>query len=87
MLPPGLALGSATGGCAVSVPAPLPQGELLPISADGLFLAAGCEAACGWPLPDGRLPVGGKGLGGSLRLMTEADWRAYRVRCAAMPAD
>ena len=70
----------------MSVPAPLPQGSLLPISADELFSLAGDEAACGWPLPDGRLPVGGKGLGGSLRLMNEEDWRAYRARCAAMPA-
>lgn len=66
----------------MSVPAPLPQGDMLPISAAVLFLLSGREAVAGWPLPDGRLPVAGAGLDG-LRLMTPEDWRNYRARCAA----
>jgi hypothetical protein len=34
----------------MSVPAPLPQGEITHISAESLFLSAGFEAAAGWPL-------------------------------------
>lgn len=70
----------------MSVPAPLPQGEMLPISASVLFLLAGRQAVAGWPLPDGSLPVGGAGLDG-LRMITPGDWQAYRERCAALPLD
>jgi hypothetical protein len=66
----------------MSVPAPLPQGELSHIDARSLFLTAGFEAACGWPLPDGSLPVGGKGLGGVMHLMTPREWEEYRSLCA-----
>lgn len=66
----------------MSVPAPAPQGEITHISAASLFLTAGFDAACGWPLPDGSLPVGGKGLGGVMHLMTPAEWQDYRSLCA-----
>lgn len=65
----------------MSVPAPVSQGRLPGISAEELFLRAGFEAACGWPLPDGSLPIGGKGLGGEVHLMRPADWEAYRNLC------
>ncbi len=64
----------------MSVPAPLPQGKLPHVSAEDLFLTAGFEAACGFPLPDGSLPVGGKGLT-SMWLITPAEWQAYRAKC------
>lgn len=67
----------------MSVPAPLPQGEITHISAEALFLSAGFEAAAGFPLPDGSLPVGGKGLGRSMHLMKPAEWQAYRAKCEA----
>jgi hypothetical protein len=59
-----------------------PLHELNHISAPALFLAAGFEAAAGWPLPDGSLPVGGAGLGGAMHLMTPDAWREYRDLCA-----
>lgn len=65
----------------MSVPAPLPQGEITHISAESLFLTAGFEAFCGHPLPDGSMPVGGKGLKGSMHLITPAEWQAYRAKC------
>jgi len=65
----------------MSVPASTSQGEITHISAASLFLTAGFEAACGFPLPDGSLPVGGKGLGGVMHLMTPAEWQAYRALC------
>ena len=71
----------SAGGVRVSVPSPIPQGELTHISADSLFLTAGFEAGCGFPLPDGSLPVGGKGLGGVMHLMTPAAWQEYRLLC------
>lgn len=64
----------------MSVPAPISQGELRMIDADSLFLTAGFEAACGHPLADGYLPVGGKGLGG-VRLMLPSEWVRYRNLC------
>jgi hypothetical protein len=65
----------------MSVPAPLPQGEMSCISGEWLFLTAGFEACCGHPLPDGSLPVGGKGLKGSIFLIAPAEWQAYRAKC------
>lgn len=66
-----------------------PLHELNHISAPALFLAAGFEAAAGWPLADGSLPVadgslpvGGKGLNGLMHLMTPAAWQEYRDLCA-----
>ena len=59
-----------------------PVSELTHISAASLFLAAGFQAAAGWPLPDGSLPVGGAGLGGAMHLMTPDAWREYRDLCA-----
>lgn len=67
----------------MSVPAPIPQGELCHISAEALFLAAGFEAACGWPLPNGDLPVGGKGIGTEMWMIKEAEWMRYRALCDA----
>jgi len=58
-----------------------PLTELTFISAASLFLSAGFEAAAGWPLPDGSLPVGGAGLG-VMHLMTPAAWQEYRDLCA-----
>ncbi|MEQ1750750.1 MAG: hypothetical protein ABL974_15080 [Prosthecobacter sp.] len=67
----------------MSVPAPLSQGDLPYISARALFLSAGFEAGCGHPLPDGSLPVGGKGLGGVMHLILPSEWQNYRSLCAA----
>lgn len=58
-----------------------PPQELAHTTAPYLFLTAGHEAACGFPLPDGSLPVFGKGLGG-MRLMSAAEWQEYRDLCA-----
>lgn len=67
----------------MSVPAPLPQGEITHITAESLFLSAGFEAAAGFPLTDGSMPVSGKGLGGAMHLITPAEWQAYRALCEA----
>jgi len=67
----------------MSVPAPVSQGALRLIDARSLFLTAGFDAACGWPLPDGSLPVGGKGLGHDMWMTSPAEWEAYRNLCAA----
>lgn len=58
-----------------------PVSQLTHISAASLFLAAGFNAAAGWPLPDGSLPVGGAGLG-VMHLMTPDEWQQYRDLCA-----
>jgi hypothetical protein len=57
------------------------MGEMNHISASSLFLTAGFEACCGFPLQDGSLPVSGKGLGGAMHLMSPAEWQAYRALC------
>lgn len=67
----------------MSVPAPISQGELPYITARPLFFATGFDAGCGHPLPDGSLPVGGKGLGGAMHLILPAEWNAYLSLCAA----
>ena len=59
-----------------------PVSQLTHISAASLFLAAGFQAAAGWPLPDGSLPVGGAGLGGVMHLMKPDEWQQYRDLCA-----
>lgn len=58
-----------------------PLTQLTHISAASLFLAAGFDAAAGWPLPDKSLPVGGKGLDGIMHLMTPDAWQEYRLLC------
>lgn len=65
----------------MSVPAPLQQGELRTITAQQLFLSAGFEACCGFPLPDGSLPIGAKGQGGQCWIMRPAAWQEYRHLC------
>lgn len=65
----------------MSVPAPLPQGEIPHISAESLFLTAGFEAVAGFPLSDGSMPVSGKGLGSAMHLITPTEWQAYRALC------
>lgn len=57
------------------------QRDLPHATAEFVFLASGFEAACGFPLPDGSLPVAGKGLGG-MRLMSPVEWSRYRDLCA-----
>lgn len=69
----------------MSVPAPFfsaPAG-LDELSAEALFFAAGFEAVAGWPLPDGRLPIGARGQGGACWVMTRAAWNDYRALCEA----
>lgn len=67
----------------MSVPAPVSQGELRSITAAELFLAAGSEACCGFPLPNGLLPIGARGQGGEVWLMSQPAWDEYRSLCAA----
>ena len=65
----------------ISLPRPIPQGELAVTPADDVFLTAGFSAVAGFPLPSsGLLPVYAPGLG--TVLMLPAAWDAYVRLCA-----
>lgn len=53
--------------------------ELPTATAQEVFLAVGFEAAAGWPLTDGTLPVGMGSKG--MVLMTPLEWESYRNLC------
>lgn len=53
--------------------------ELPAAKAHEVFLTAGFEAAAGWPLPNGMLPVGAKSLG--IVMMHPLEWESYRNLC------
>lgn len=55
------------------------QRELLTVTGAELFVATGFDAVAGFPLPDGKLPVGCKALG--MVLMLPEHWQAYRDQC------